>query len=80
MTVGRKKKGNGVLNNGASGFAAAQKDSFFLSTAKARLSSLSEVRPERVRKALERVSKGFYDRPAVVSKIADRFLEEMGID
>jgi hypothetical protein len=48
--------------------------------AKERLSTLPDVRPERIQKALLRVSQGYYDRPAVVAKIADRFLEEMGID
>ncbi len=47
--------------------------------AKERLSDLPEVRPEKIREAEKRIEGGFYDRPEVVSKIVDRFLEEMGI-
>lgn len=47
--------------------------------AKERLSDLPEVRPEKIREAEKRIEKGFYDRPEVVSKIVDRFLEEMGL-
>lgn len=52
----------------------------FIHQAKERLSTLPDIRPERIQKALLRVSQGYYDRPQVVAKIADRFLEEMGID
>lgn len=79
MPAGRKfRKENEVPENGAPG-GVIQKEEF-IHQAKDRLAGLPDVRPDRIRKACLRVSQGFYDRPPVVSKIADRFLEEMGID
>ena len=76
MPVDRKKKEKPNFQNGT---LAAQKDDFIQQT-KERLAGLPDVRPDRIRKACLRVSQGFYDRPQVLAKIADRFLEEMGID
>ncbi|MGH8003350.1 MAG: hypothetical protein ACRECJ_01310, partial [Limisphaerales bacterium] len=67
------------LENGRPAGLAARKEGF-IHQARERLSTLPDVRPDRIRKACLRVSQGFYDRPQVVAKIADRFLEEMGID
>ncbi|MCI0405962.1 MAG: hypothetical protein L0Z48_01180 [candidate division Zixibacteria bacterium] len=78
MPVDRKKKEKPNFENGTPVGLAAKEG--FTHQAKERLAGLPDVRPERVQKALLRVSQGFYDRPAVVAKIADRFLEEMGID
>jgi hypothetical protein len=47
--------------------------------ARERLSDLPDVRPEKIRDAEKRIKEGFYDRPEVMSKIVDRFPEEMGI-
>ena len=79
MPVDRKKKEKPNFQNGTPVGLAARKDEF-IHQAKERLAGLPDVRPERIQKALLRVSQGFYDRPPVLAKIADRFLEEMGID
>lgn len=80
MPAGRKfRKENEMPENGAAGGLSAKKEEV-LYLAKERLSILPDIRPDRIRKACLRVSQGFYDRPPVLSKIADRFLEEMGID
>ncbi len=73
-----RKTGKENFQNGTSAGAATQEA--FIHQARERLAGLPDVRPERIRKACLRVSQGFYDRPQVVAKIADRFLEEMGID
>ncbi len=78
MTVSRKKKPSGVLDNGTSCAAVVKKEEL-ISQARERLSDLPDVRPDRVKKASLRAAQGFYDRPQVISKIADRFLQEMGI-
>lgn len=76
MPIDKRKKQ--ASENGTAVSAAAGEE--IIHQAKERLSTLPDVRPERIRKALLRVSQGFYDRPQVAAKIADRFLEEMGID
>ncbi len=78
MPVDRKKVKQHSENGTAVGVAAQKEE--FIHRAKEQLAGLPDVRPERIRKAALRVSQGFYDRPQVVAKIADRFLEEMGID
>ncbi len=78
MPVGRKKEKQ-HSENGTTVGVTTQKEEF-IHQAKERLAGLPDIRPERIRKAALRVSQGFYDRPQVVAKIADRFLEEMGID
>jgi hypothetical protein len=80
MPAGRKlRKENEISENGAAGGLSVKKEEV-LHLAKERLSTLPDVRPDRIRKACLRAAQGFYDRPPVLSKIADRFLEEMGID
>ena len=76
MPVGKNKKQE--TENGAPVTLAEREE--FVQRVKERLFSLPDVRPERIRKASFRVSQGYYDRPAVVAKIAGRILEEMGID
>ena len=78
MAVGRKKEKPDFENATRVGRAAQKEE--FIHEARERLAGLPDVRPDRIRKAALRVSQGFYDRPQVVAKIADRFLEEMGID
>ena len=78
MPAGKKStKENEASENGATG---GWKKEEFIHEAKDRLAALPNVRPDRIRKACLRAAQGFYDRPPVLSKIADRFLEEMGID
>ncbi|MGH7198878.1 MAG: hypothetical protein ACREH5_09105 [Candidatus Omnitrophota bacterium] len=78
MPADRKlRKENGISANGA-GLPVQQEE--VLHQAKERLSILPDIRLDRIRKACLRVSQGYYDRAPVIAKIADRFLEEMGID
>jgi len=80
MPAGRKLiKENETSENGAADSLSVKKEEI-LHQAKERLFTLPDVRPDRIKKAALRAAQGFYDRPPVVSKIADRFLEEMGID
>ena len=80
MPVGRKlRKEKTISQNGSPAPQPAGKEEF-IDQARERLAALPDVRLDRIRKASLRVMQGFYDRPQVVEKIADRFLEEMGID
>ena len=78
MTVGKGKKEKAESVNGTPVHPAARAE--FIHRVKEQLSALPDVRPERIRRAALRVSQGFYDRPQVVAKIAERFLEEMEFD
>lgn len=78
MAVGKGKKKEAESVNGTPVCPAARAE--FIHRVKERLSTLPDVRPERIRRAALRVSQGFYDRPQVVAKIAERFLEEMEFD
>ena len=44
-----------------------------------RLKDFPDVRPEKIAAAQKRIAEGFYEKPAVVEKIAERILEEMGV-
>ena len=44
-----------------------------------RLKDFPDVRLEKIGAAKRRIAEGFYERPEVVEKIAERILEEMGV-
>ncbi|MGH8004188.1 MAG: hypothetical protein ACRECJ_05645, partial [Limisphaerales bacterium] len=71
MPVGGKKEKENLENGRLAGLAARKEE--FIHQEKERLTGLPDVRPDRIRKACLRASQGFYDRPQVVAKIADRF-------
>ena len=68
-----------VQNPPAGGRSSVMDKEAWILAAKERLSDLPEVRPEKIREAEKRIQEGFYDRPEVVTKIVNRFLEEMGL-
>lgn len=73
-----KQKDNLAPTGGNPAAAVLEKDEI-IRQAKRALSLFPDVRQDKIQKALERIARGYYERPEVRAKIADRLLDEMGI-